>query len=132
MSEQKESSVLFSLKELMNLEEDRIKTEETSKAEAARRAEQERLEAERLAEERAKLEARLKEQEGRVSGLQGQLETEKDEKKRLELQKQLAEAQQEKANIGRQVGGPKPASGDSGGAKKPCNCNPSDPLCDCF
>ena len=43
MSEQKESSVLFSLKELMNLEEDRIKTEETSKAEAARMAEQQRL-----------------------------------------------------------------------------------------
>ena len=32
MSEQKESSVLFSLKELMNLEEDRIKTEEADKA----------------------------------------------------------------------------------------------------
>ena len=32
MSEQKESSVLFSLKELMNLEEDRIKNEEAEKA----------------------------------------------------------------------------------------------------
>ena len=51
MSEQKESSVLFSLKELMNLEEDRIKTEETSKAEAARRAEQERVETERRKQE---------------------------------------------------------------------------------
>ena len=51
MSEQKESSVLFSLKELMNLEEDRIKTEETSKAEQARQAEQARLDAERAARE---------------------------------------------------------------------------------
>ena len=39
MSEQKESSVLFSLKELMNLEEDRIKTEEEAKASAAAAAE---------------------------------------------------------------------------------------------
>jgi hypothetical protein len=31
MAEQKESSVLFSLKELMNLEEDRIKEEEAEK-----------------------------------------------------------------------------------------------------
>ena len=31
MAEQKESSVLFSLKELMNLEEDRIKQEEADK-----------------------------------------------------------------------------------------------------
>jgi colicin import membrane protein len=253
MSEQKESSVLFSLKELMNLEEDRIKTEETSKAEQARQAEQARLdaeraardaeeariqaenekrrldearqreetarldairqaevekarveaerqaqlaamaaqqqherqleavrndegkkklrnvligvavvvpliaggvgymvytsnqekqqqiaaqklEAERLAEERAKLEAKLKESDSRVSGLQGQLENEKDEAKRRELQKQLADAEREKANIGRQVGGPGPGKAPSGdsGAKKPCNCNPSDPLCDCL
>jgi len=252
MSEQKESSVLFSLKELMNLEEDRIKTEETSKADAVRAAEQARLDAERsareteeariraedekrrleesrqreetarlggireaevekarveaerqaqltamaaqqqherqleavrndagkkklrnlliglvvavtligsgvgfmvyrsdqnakaliaaqkldaerLAEERAKLEAKLKDSDSRVNGLQGQLENEKDEAKRRELQKQLADAEREKASIGRQVGGvPAKPGTDSGGAKKPCNCNPSDPLCDCL
>jgi colicin import membrane protein len=51
MSEQKESSVLFSLKELMSLEEDRIKTEEADKAAAAAAAEQARMEAERAARE---------------------------------------------------------------------------------
>ena len=34
MAEQKESSVLFSLKELMNLEEDRIRQEEDTKRKA--------------------------------------------------------------------------------------------------
>jgi colicin import membrane protein len=249
MSEQKESSVLFSLKELMNLEEDRIKTEETSKAEAARRAEQERLDAERrqrdeeqarlaaeeekrrvedarareeaarleairqaeierakveaerqaqlaamsaqqqherqlealksdegkkklrntligvgvfvpllaigagvmvynsnqekkaqiaaqqaeaakLAEERAKLEARLKENEGKTANLQAMLENEKDEKKRLELQKQIDDAKNEAKQIGRGIGGPRPASG-AAGPPKPCNCDPADPLCGC-
>ena len=49
MSEQKESSVLFSLKELMNLEEDRIKTEEDAKAQQVRAAEEARAAAERAA-----------------------------------------------------------------------------------
>lgn len=80
MSEQKESSVLFSLKELMNLEEDRIRGEEDAKAarsradEEARRAaehaalqaeqariaaeeERRRMEQQRSREEQAKLEA---------------------------------------------------------------------------
>ncbi len=249
MSEQKESSVLFSLKELMNLEEDRIKTEETSKAETARRAEQDRLEAERrqqeeeqarlqaaedkrraedarsreenarleairhgeierakveaerqaqlaamsaqqqherqlealksdqgkkklrntligvgvvvpllaigagvmvynsnqekkaqiaaqqveaakLADERAKLEARLKENEGKTANLTSMLENEKDEKKRLELQKQIDDAKNEAKQIGRQVG-PRGAAPASGGTPKPCNCDPADPLCGC-
>jgi colicin import membrane protein len=51
-AEQKESSVLFSLKELMNLEEDRIKAEEADK-EARAKADAER----RAAEERARREA---------------------------------------------------------------------------
>ena len=50
MSEE-ESSVLFSLKELMTIEEDRIKTEETDRQAAAAEAERARLEAERLARE---------------------------------------------------------------------------------
>jgi colicin import membrane protein len=59
MAEQKESSVLFSLKELMNLEENRIKEEEQEKdrrarAEAERRA---REDAERRASEEARLRA---------------------------------------------------------------------------
>jgi colicin import membrane protein len=61
MAEQKESSVLFSLKELMNLEENRIKEEEQEKdrrarAEAERRARED-------AERRAAEERRLREEE---------------------------------------------------------------------
>lgn len=63
MAEQKESSVLFSLKELMSLEEDRIKQEE----DARKRAEDAAMQA-RQAEERRKQEeenARLREAEER-------------------------------------------------------------------
>lgn len=65
MSEQKESSVLFNLKELMALEEDRIQTEEVEakrKAddEARRRADEEaRIKAEAEAKRRAEEDARL-------------------------------------------------------------------------
>ena len=61
MAEQKESSVLFSLKELMNLEENRIKEEEAEKA-ARARAEAERK-AREDAERRAAEERRLREEE---------------------------------------------------------------------
>lgn len=61
MAEQKESSVLFSLKELMNLEENRIKEEEEEKERRAR-AEAERR-AREDAEKRAAEEARLRAEE---------------------------------------------------------------------
>jgi colicin import membrane protein len=51
MSEQKESSVLFSLKELMSLEEDRIRSEEAEKAAAFAAAQKAKAEAERAARE---------------------------------------------------------------------------------
>ena len=51
MAEQKESSVLFSLKELMNLEEDRIKQEETERQRQEQAVIQARLDAERKARE---------------------------------------------------------------------------------
>jgi colicin import membrane protein len=63
MSEQKESSVLFSLKELMNLEEDRIKQEETARQRQADAATQARLDSERRAREDE--EARLHAEEER-------------------------------------------------------------------
>jgi colicin import membrane protein len=63
MSEQKESSVLFSLKELMNLEEDRIKQEEDTRAAQAAAAERARLEAERQARDAE--EARIRAEEER-------------------------------------------------------------------
>jgi colicin import membrane protein len=63
MSEQKESSVLFSLKELMNLEEDRIKQEEVARQREVNAATQARADAERRAREQE--EARLNAEEER-------------------------------------------------------------------
>lgn len=63
MSEEKESSVLFSLKELMNIEEDRIKGEEADKAAQASAAERARADAERAAREAE--EARIRAEEER-------------------------------------------------------------------
>ncbi len=59
MSEQKESSVLFSLKELMNLEEDRIKQEESVRQRQEQAEAQAKLDAERRAreDEQARLQA---------------------------------------------------------------------------
>ncbi len=51
MAESKESSVLFSLKELMNLEEDRVKQEADAKTRAAQAEVQARLDAERRVRE---------------------------------------------------------------------------------
>src|SRR5262245_58704150 len=61
--EQKESSVLFSLKELMSLEEDRIRSEEAERSAAAAAAEKARLDAERAAREAE--EARIRAEEDR-------------------------------------------------------------------
>jgi colicin import membrane protein len=63
MAEQKESSVLFSLKELMNLEEDRIKQEADEKKRRADSEVQSRLDAERRAREQEQ--ARLLAEEDR-------------------------------------------------------------------
>lgn len=69
MAEQKESSVLFSLKELMNLEEDRIRQEEDAKrkaeeaAAAARAAEERRAREEEEARIRASEEKRRTEEQ---------------------------------------------------------------------
>lgn len=82
MAEQKESSVLFSLKELMSLEEDRIKQEEAERAAQARaefeakaaaeRAAREAEEARLRAEEEARRfeEQRRREEEARVAAIQ--------------------------------------------------------------
>src|SRR5213078_3145418 len=63
MAEQKESSVLFSLKELMNLEEDRIREEEADKARRAKVEQEARDTAERAAREAE--ERRLRDEEER-------------------------------------------------------------------
>ncbi len=112
MSEQKESSVLFSLKELMNLEEDRIKSEEAEKAAAAAAAERARLDAERSAreaeearirseEERRRLdEARAREEAARIEAIRhAEIEkarTEAENRARLEA---MAAQQQHERNL---------------------------------
>ncbi len=63
MAEQKESSVLFSLKELMSLEESRIREEEDAKKQKAEAEAQARLDAERRT--RDEEERRLREEEER-------------------------------------------------------------------
>jgi colicin import membrane protein len=94
MAEQKESSVLFSLKELMNLEENRIKEEEQEKdrrarAEAERRA---REDAERRAAEELRL--RNEEETRRAEELRRKEESTRLEAIRLgEIEKAKAEAE---------------------------------------
>jgi colicin import membrane protein len=63
MADQKESSVLFSLKELMNLEEDRIREEEADKARRAKAEFDAKESADRVAREAE--ERRLREEEDR-------------------------------------------------------------------
>ena len=66
MAEQKESSVLFSLKELMNLEEDRIKQEEDDRKRKEEEALRAKLDGERKAREAEETRLRAAEEERRV------------------------------------------------------------------
>ena len=66
MAEQKESSVLFSLKELMNLEEDRIRQEEETKRRAEEEAARARADAERRAREEEEARIRAAEEKRRA------------------------------------------------------------------
>ena len=113
MSEQKESSVLFNLKELMNLEEDRIQSEEEAQQQAQeeararaeaeerrKRAEEEaRIQAEadaRAAEERAvREEAERKQRANEEAALRVRLEAEA--KARAEEHQRLLEHEQQLA-----------------------------------
>jgi colicin import membrane protein len=118
MSEE-ESSVLFSLKELMSIEEDRIKQEEHEQTRARQEAEQARQEAERRAQEaeearrraedqrRMQDEQRQREEATRLDAIRhGEIEkarAEHEQKARLEAmasqqahERQLAELNQDK------------------------------------
>jgi colicin import membrane protein len=75
MSEKQESSVLFSLKELMNLEEDRIKQEDADR--------QARVDADRRAQEEAEL-RRRQDESARLAA--------EEERRRVEEQRQREEA----------------------------------------
>ena len=69
MSEQKESSVLFSLKELMNLEEDRIEQEENEEKRKADAAERARQEEARRAEDAQQARLQAEEEKRRMAQL---------------------------------------------------------------
>lgn len=91
MAEQKESSVLFSLKELMNLEEDRIRQEEDDKQRKADAEMQARLESERRAREAE--EARIREEDQRR---RAEEQRSREEQARLEAMRQ---AEVERARV---------------------------------
>ena len=91
MAEQKESSVLFSLKELMNLEEDRIRQEEDDRQRKADAEMQARLDAERRTREAE--EARLRDEEGRKRADEQRT---REEQARLEAMRQ---AEVERARV---------------------------------
>lgn len=91
MSEQKESSVLFSLKELMSLEEDRIRNEEAEKVAAAQAAENARLEAERAAREAEEARIRAEQERRRTEEQRA-----REEAARLEA---IRQAEIEKARL---------------------------------
>lgn len=91
MAEQKESSVLFSLKELMNLEEDRIKQEEDEKRRRAEADVQAKHDAERRAREQEQ--ARLLAEEERKRSDE---QRKKEDAARLEA---IRHAEVEKARV---------------------------------
>lgn len=91
MAEQKESSVLFSLKELMNLEEDRIRQEEMEKRRQEEAAVQARLDAERRAREEEEARMRSADEERRM-----QESRQREEAARLEA---IRHAEIEKARL---------------------------------
>jgi len=94
MAEQKESSVLFSLKELMNLEEDRIKQEEADKDRRARQEADAKAAAERAAREAEERRIREEEEARRLEEMRRKEETARLEAIRhAEIEKAKAEAE---------------------------------------
>ncbi len=91
MAEQKESSVLFSLKELMNLEEDRIRQEEDQKRRVEEDAARARAETERRAREEEEARIRAAEEKRR-----GEEQRSREEAARLEA---IRHAEVEKARL---------------------------------
>lgn len=95
MSEQKESSVLFSLKELMTLEEDRIRGEEAEKAAASAAAEKARADAERAAREAEEARIRAENERRRVEEQRTREESARVDGIRVaEIEKARVEAEQ--------------------------------------
>jgi colicin import membrane protein len=96
MSEQKESSVLFSLKELMSLEEDRIRSEEAEKAAAAAAAEKARLDAERAARDAEEARIRAEEERRRLDEQRSREEAARHEAiRQAEIERARVEAEKQ-------------------------------------
>jgi colicin import membrane protein len=94
MAEQKESSVLFSLKELMNLEEDRIKQEEADKDRRARHEAESKAAAERAARDAEERRIRDEEESRRIEEQRRKEEaTRLDAIRHGEIEKAKAEAE---------------------------------------
>jgi colicin import membrane protein len=95
MSEEQESSVLFSLNELMSIEEDRIRTEEDERLRAAEDAERARQDAERRAREEEMARMASEEQRRRENEQRSREEAVRlDAIQRGELEKARSEAEQ--------------------------------------
>jgi colicin import membrane protein len=103
-------------------------------------------EAQVLKQQAAELQAQLEATKAKESKLNDELANTKDPEKIAELQTQLAQLEQQKAQIQQAAQNPKKpvftggggggaGGGGGGGAKpagKPCNCTPGDPLCSCL
>ena len=104
-----------------------VKAEEDRQAAAAEQA--------ALQEKLAKMEADLKAGQENINGLMKDLDNAKDEATREKLQAQLQAAKAEQEKKTKQFRGMGSAPAKGGGdapAKQACNCDPNDPLCDCF
>ncbi len=94
MAEQKESSVLFSLKELMNLEEDRIRQEESERRRQADAAEAARADAERKSRDAEEQRLRAEDERRRQEEQRGREETARlDAIRHAEVEKARVEAE---------------------------------------
>ena len=94
MAEQKESSVLFSLKELMSLEENRIREEEDAKKKAAEAEVRAREDAERRAREEEEARLRAEEERRRQDEMRRKMEEAQIEAaKAAEIEKRKLEEQ---------------------------------------
>lgn len=94
MAEQKESSVLFSLKELMSLEENRIREEEDAKQKAAAAEIQAKADAERRAREEEEARLRAEEERRRQEDMRRKMEEAQVEAaKAAEIEKRKLEEQ---------------------------------------
>lgn len=94
MAEQKESSVLFSLKELMSIEENRIREEEDAKKRAAEAEVQARADAEKRAREEEESRLRAEEERRRSDEMRRKMEEAQVEAaKHAEIEKRKLEEQ---------------------------------------